>query len=120
MAPHSLNQVSKLTTDGLRRAGNRSMMRAVGFTDEDFNRPIVGVANLQPDITPCNVHLDRLVTHACQGVYAGGGVPQRFGAPTASDGIMMGHRGMKYSLVTREVIADCIECVGAGINQDAM
>jgi dihydroxy-acid dehydratase len=96
-----LNKTSRLTTEGIRRAGNRSMMRAVGFTDEDFERPIVGVANLQSDITPCNVHLDRLVKFACEGIFAGGGVPQRFGAPTASDGIMMGHRGMKYSMVSR-------------------
>src|SRR5688500_15761496 len=103
MATQALNQVSKLTTEGIRRAGNRSMMRAVGFGDDDFARPIVGVANLQSDITPCNVHLDRLVAHACNGIHAGGGFPQRFGAPTASDGIMMGHSGMKYSLVSREV-----------------
>jgi len=96
------------------------MLRAVGFLDDDFERPMVGVASLFSDITPCNAHLDRLARKACEGVRAGGGVPQIFGAPTASDGIMMGHQGMRYSLVSREVIADSIEIVAAGMNHDGL
>jgi dihydroxy-acid dehydratase len=96
------------------------MLRAVGFLDEDFDRPMVGVANLFSDITPCNAHLDRLALKAVEGVRAGGGVPQRFGAPTASDGIMMGHQGMRYSLVSREVIADSLEIVSGGMNHDGL
>lgn len=111
---------SLLTTDGMGRAPNRAMLRGVGFHDDDFDRPIIGVANLQSDITPCNVHLDRLALKALEGIRAGGGVGQRFGAPTASDGIMMGHQGMRYSLVSREVIADSIEVVSGGMNHDGL
>jgi dihydroxy-acid dehydratase len=111
---------SRLTTEGIGRAPNRGMLRAVGFLDEDFNRPMVGVASLFSDITPCNAHLDRLARKAYEGIRAGGGVPQIFGAPTASDGIMMGHQGMRYSLVSREVIADCLEVVSAGMNHDGL
>ncbi|MBV9122336.1 MAG: dihydroxy-acid dehydratase [Planctomycetes bacterium] len=111
---------SRLTTEGMGRAPNRAMLRAVGFLDDDFTRPMVGVASLFSDITPCNAHLDRLARKACEGVRAGGGVPQVFGAPTASDGIMMGHQGMRYSLVSREVIADSIEIVAGGMNHDGL
>jgi dihydroxy-acid dehydratase len=96
------------------------MLRAVGFLDEDFNRSMIGVASLFSDITPCNAHLDRLARKGCDGIRAAGGVPQVFGAPTASDGIMMGHQGMRYSLVSREVIADCIEIVSGGMNHDGL
>jgi dihydroxy-acid dehydratase len=102
------------------RAPNRAMLRAVGFHDEDFSRPMIGVASLFSDITPCNAHLDRLARKACEGVRAAGGVPQIFGAPTASDGIMMGHQGMRYSLVSREVIADSLEVVAGGMNHDGL
>src|SRR3954467_14649796 len=78
------------------RAPNRAMLRAVGFHDDDFDRPMIGVANLFSDITPCNAHLDRLARKAVEGIRAGGGVGQLFGAPTATDGIMMGHQGMRY------------------------
>jgi dihydroxy-acid dehydratase len=111
---------SRLTTEGISRAPNRAMLRAVGFHDDDFSRPMIGVASLFSDITPCNAHLDRLARRACEGVRAGGGVPQVFGAPTASDGIMMGHQGMRYSLVSREVIADSIEVVSGGMNHDGL
>src|SRR4051794_18024959 len=111
---------SLLTTGGPGRAPNRAMLRAVGFLDEDFSRPMIGVANLHSDITPCNAHLDRLARKAVEGIRAGGGVPQTFGAPTASDGIMMGHQGMRYSLVSREVIADSIEVVCGGMNHDGL
>jgi dihydroxy-acid dehydratase len=100
------------------RAPNRAMLRAVGFLDDDFNQPMIGVASLFSDITPCNAHLDRLARKGYEGIRAAGGVPQVFGAPTASDGIMMGHQGMRYSLVSREVIADCIEVVAGGMNHD--
>jgi dihydroxy-acid dehydratase len=115
-----MNKKSRMTTEGMGRAPNRAMLRAVGMGDEDFTKPMVGVANLQSDITPCNVHLDRLVLKACEGIYSAGGVPQRFGAPTATDGIMMGHHGMKYSLVSREVIADSIEVVSGGMHHDGV
>ncbi|MSR31442.1 MAG: dihydroxy-acid dehydratase [Gemmataceae bacterium] len=111
---------SLTTTGGMGRAPNRAMLRAVGFHDDDFEKPMVGVASLFSDITPCNSHLDRLARKACEGVRAGDGVPQIFGAPTASDGIMMGHQGMRYSLVSREVIADSIEVVCGGMNHDGM
>jgi dihydroxy-acid dehydratase len=111
---------SLTTTGGIGRAPNRAMLRAVGFLDDDFNRPMIGVANLQSDITPCNAHLGNLALKALEGIRAGGGVGQRFGAPTASDGIMMGHQGMRYSLVSREVIADSIEVVCAGMNHDGI
>jgi dihydroxy-acid dehydratase len=96
------------------------MLRAVGFLDDDFNRPMIGVASLFSEITPCNSHLDKLARKACEGIRAAGGVPQIFGAPTASDGIMMGHQGMRYSLVSREVIADSLEVVAAGMNHDGL
>jgi len=102
------------------RAPNRAMLRAVGFLDDDFQKPMIGVASLFSDITPCNAHLDRLARKGCEGIRAGGGVGQIFGAPTASDGIMMGHQGMRYSLVSREVIADSIEVVSGGMNHDGI
>src|SRR5579871_624993 len=118
--PSERNQTSRLTTEGPGRAPNRAMLRAVGFHDDDFQRPMIGVASLFSEITPCNAHLDRLARRGCEGVRAGGGVPQVFGAPTASDGIMMGHQGMRYSLVSREVIADSLEVVAGGMNHDGL
>jgi dihydroxy-acid dehydratase len=116
----SRKRQSLTTTGGIGRAPNRAMLRGVGFHDEDFDRPMIGVASLFSDITPCNAHLDRLARKGVEGVRAAGGVPQIFGAPTASDGIMMGHQGMRYSLVSREVIADCIEVVAGGMNHDGL
>ncbi len=118
--PSERNRTSRLTTEGPGRAPNRAMLRAVGFHDDDFDRPMIGVASLFSDITPCNAHLDRLARKGCEGIRAGGGVPQIFGAPTASDGIMMGHQGMRYSLVSREVIADSLEVVAGGMNHDGL
>src|SRR3954453_15146688 len=118
--PGDAKRHSLTTTGGVGRAPNRAMLRGVGFLDDDFDRPMIGVASLFSDITPCNAHLDRLARKACEGVRAGGGVPQVFGAPTASDGIMMGHQGMRYSLVSREVIADCLEVVSGGMNHDGL
>jgi dihydroxy-acid dehydratase len=118
--PSESKNRSRLTTEGMGRAPNRAMLRAVGFLDDDFSRPMIGVASLYSDITPCNAHLDRLARKAHEGIRAAGGVPQVFGAPTASDGIMMGHQGMRYSLVSREVIADSLEVVAAGMNHDGL
>src|SRR5438552_12334420 len=118
--PSEMNRTSRLTTEGPGRAPNRAMLRAVGFHDDDFSRPMIGVASLYSDITPCNAHLNRLAQKAQEGIRAGGGVGQVFGAPTASDGIMMGHQGMRYSLISREVIADCIEVVSGGMNHDGV
>src|SRR6266446_4642322 len=113
-------RTSSLTTEGMGRAPNRAMLRAVGFHDEDFTRPMIGVASLFSDITPCNAHLDRLARRAVEGIRAGGGVGQVFGAPTASGGIMMGHQGMRYSIVSREVIADALVVVAGGMNHDGL
>jgi dihydroxy-acid dehydratase len=111
---------SLTTTAGPGRAPNRAMLRGVGFQDADFDRPMVGVASLFSDITPCNSHLDRLARKGIEGIRAAGGVPQIFGAPTVSDGISMGHMGMRYSLVSREVIADALETVAGGMNHDGL
>jgi dihydroxy-acid dehydratase len=102
---------SRVMTEGDLRAPNRAMLRAVGFADEDFDKPIVGIASLWSDLTPCNMHLDQLALKAREGVRLGGGVAQTFGTITVSDGIAMGHEGMKFSLASREVIADSIELV---------
>ena len=111
---------SLLTTAGPGRAPNRAMLRSVGFQDDDFTKPIVGIASLVSDITPCNAHLDRLAMKGREGIRSAGGVPQTFGAPTVSDGISMGHLGMRYSLVSREVIADSIETVAGAMNHDGL
>ncbi len=118
--PETPPRKSLTTTGGPGRAPNRAMLRGVGFQDDDFDRPIVGIASLHSDITPCNSHLDRLVRKGVEGVRAAGGVPQMFGAPTVSDGISMGHLGMRYSLVSREVIADCLETVAGAMNHDGL
>ncbi len=115
-----LQRKSLTTTGGPSRAPNRAMLRGVGFTDDDFQKPVVGIASLFSDITPCNAHLDRLVLKGREGVRSAGGVPQTFGAPTVSDGISMGHMGMRYSLVSREVIADCLETVAGAMNHDGL
>jgi dihydroxy-acid dehydratase len=96
-------------TDGVQRAPNRAMLRAVGFGDRDFEKPIVGVANAYSTITPCNLGLDALARRAEAALRGAGVMPQTFGTITVSDGISMGTEGMKYSLVSREVIADSIE-----------
>ncbi len=118
--PDTSPRRSLTTTGGSSRAPNRAMLRGVGLTDEDFSKPLVGVASLHSDITPCNAHLDRLALKGREGIRAAGGVPQTFGAPTVSDGISMGHLGMRYSLVSREVIADCLETVCGSMNHDGL
>ena len=100
---------SAAITDGVERSPNRAMLRAVGFGDGDFGKPIIGIANGYSTITPCNAGLDVLARRAEAAVRAAGGMPQLFGTITVSDGISMGTEGMKYSLVSREVIADSIE-----------
>ncbi|MFM7447106.1 MAG: dihydroxy-acid dehydratase [Leptolyngbyaceae cyanobacterium] len=100
---------SKAITQGVQRSPNRAMLRAVGFEDGDFNKPIVGVASAYSTITPCNMGIAPLAEQAQLGVRAAGGMPQIFGTITVSDGISMGTEGMKYSLVSRDVIADSIE-----------
>ena len=104
----SLNKKSKVVTQGDDRAPARSMLRAIGLTDEDMNKPFIGIANLASDVTPCNVHLDRIAQKAKIGGRDAGMVPMMFGTITISDGISMGTEGMKASLVTREIIADSI------------
>jgi dihydroxy-acid dehydratase len=102
---------SREVTDGLERAAARGMLRAVGMTDDDWEKPQIGVASSWNEITPCNLSLDRLAKAAKEGVHAAGGFPMEFGTISVSDGISMGHQGMHYSLVSREVIADSVETV---------
>jgi dihydroxy-acid dehydratase len=109
----SINRRSKNITEGVARAPNRSMYYALGYQEADFQKPMIGVANGHSTITPCNSGLQKLADAAVAGIEAAGGNAQIFGTPTISDGMAMGTEGMKYSLVSREVIADCIEtCVG--------
>jgi dihydroxy-acid dehydratase len=108
-----INRRSKNITQGVARAPNRSMYYALGYGEGDFKKPMIGVANAHSTITPCNSGLQKLADAAVAGVEAAGGKAQIFGTPTVSDGMATGTEGMKYSLVSREVIADCIEtCVG--------
>ncbi|WP_017612651.1 dihydroxy-acid dehydratase [Nocardiopsis salina] len=102
---------SRTVTDGIEAAPARGMLRAVGMGDGDWDKPIIGVAGSWNEITPCNLSLDRLARASKGGVHAGGGYPLEFGTISVSDGISMGHQGMHYSLVSREVIADSIETV---------
>jgi dihydroxy-acid dehydratase len=107
------NRRSKNITEGVARAPNRSMYYAMGYTEKDFGKPMIGVANGHSTITPCNSGLQKLADAAVDALKAAGANPQIFGTPTISDGMAMGTEGMKYSLVSREVIADCVEtCVG--------
>jgi len=114
------NRKSQVITQGVQRSPNRAMLRAVGFGDEDFSKPIVGIANGFSTITPCNMGLEDLARRAEAGVRAAGAMPQLFGTITISDGISMGTEGMKYSLVSREVIADSIETVCNGQSMDGV
>src|SRR5215468_10930279 len=115
-APKNLNgaRPSRKITQGVERAPNRSMLRAVGFADADFDKPIVGIANAYSTITPCNLGLNDLALCAGDALHDAGAMPQIFGTITVSDGISMGTEGMRYSLVSREVIADSIETVCRG------
>ncbi|NJK38074.1 MAG: dihydroxy-acid dehydratase [Oscillatoriales cyanobacterium SM2_3_0] len=111
---------SKTITQGVQRSPNRAMLRAVGFGDEDFTKPIVGIANGYSTITPCNIGLNDLALRAEVGLRQAGAMPQMFGTITVSDGISMGTEGMKYSLVSREVIADSIETACNGQSMDGV
>ena len=115
-----LKHKSHVVTDGPDRAPARAMLRAVGLKDEDMEKPFVAIGNLASDVTPCNVHLDRLAKKVKSGVWSAGGVPFLFGTITISDGISMGTEGMKASLVSREVIADSIETVTFGESMDGL
>ena len=106
-------QHSSVIVDGKDRAASRAMLRPVGFTDADFKKPVIGVASTWSMVTPCNMHIDLLASEACNGVDNSGGKGVIFNTITISDGISMGTENMKYSLVSREVIADSIETVMA-------
>ncbi len=116
----SENFRSKVVTQGVQRSPNRAMLRAVGFQDEDFNKAIVGIANGYSTITPCNMGINKLAQRAEIGIKNAGAMPQIFGTITISDGISMGTEGMKYSLVSREVIADSIETACNGQSMDGV
>src|SRR5437879_12323452 len=107
-------------TDGMERAGARAMLRAVGMTDADWGKAQVGVASSWNEVTPCNLPLDRLAKRAKQGVRDAGGFPLEFMTIAISDGISMGHEGMRGSLVSREIIADSVECVMHSERFDAL
>ena len=111
---------SSIYVEGAHRAPSRSMLRAVGFTDRDFKKPVVGVASTWSMVTPCNMHIDQLARHGAAGADKAGGKSIIFNTITVSDGISMGTPGMRYSLVSREVIADSIETVAAGEGFDGM
>ncbi|MGA8862663.1 MAG: dihydroxy-acid dehydratase [Gallionella sp.] len=114
------NHRSSIVTQGVQRSPNRAMLRAVGFGDKDFDKPIVGVANAHSTITPCNMGIGALAGRAEAALKKAGAMPQVFGTITISDGISMGTEGMKYSLVSREVIADSIETVCNGQSMDGV
>ncbi len=114
------NIKSQVVTQGVQRSPNRAMLRAVGFQDEDFSKPIVGLANGYSTITPCNMGLNELALKADDSLRQAGAMPQMFGTITISDGISMGTEGMKYSLVSREVIADSIETACTGQSMDGV
>ncbi|MEH2387053.1 MAG: dihydroxy-acid dehydratase [Nostoc sp.] len=116
----SENLRSQIVTQGVQRSPNRAMLRAVGFKDEDFNKAIVGIANAYSTITPCNMGINQLAQRAEVSIKTAGAMPQVFGTITISDGISMGTEGMKYSLVSREVIADSIETVCTGQSMDGV
>ena len=107
----NLRRYSSIYVEGPERAPSRAMLRAVGFSEEDFSKPVVGIASTWSMVTPCNMHIDKLANQAALGVSESGGKPVVFNTITVSDGISMGTPGMRYSLVSREVIADSIETV---------
>jgi dihydroxy-acid dehydratase len=114
------NRRSRIVTEGVQRTPNRAMLRAVGFQDEDFSKPIVGIANGYSNLTPCNDGLDVLSKAVASAIKTAGGMPMLYGTITIADGISMGTEGMKYSLVSREVIADAIETVTNGQSMDGV
>ena len=120
MSDQDKRTYSAPVVDGFDRAPSRGMLRAVGFTDEDFNKPQIGIASTWSDLTPCNMHIDDLAKHAAKGAHEAGGKPVSFGTITVSDGISMGTKGTRYSLVSREVIADSVETVVAAEGFDGL
>src|SRR5438046_5327827 len=108
---HDVRHRSRDVTEGPQRAPARAMLRAVGFTEDDFNKPQVGVASSWNEVTPCNVHLNRLAAAAKVGAREAGAVPVEYRTIAASGGISMGHEGMRASLASREVIANCVALV---------
>ncbi len=118
--PVDIKPRSRDVTDGIQKAGARAMLRAVGFTDDDWVKPQIGVASSWNEITPCNASIRRLTDAAKIGVRAAGGIPLEFGTITVSDGISMGHEGMRASLVSREIIADSVEAVMHGERLDGL
>ena len=118
--PNKMKPRSGLVTDGMERAPARGMLRAVGMKDEDFAKPQIGIASSWNEITPCNLSLDRLAKASKKGVIDAGGFPMQFGTISVSDGISMGHEGMHFSLVSREVIADSVETVMQAERFDGM
>jgi dihydroxy-acid dehydratase len=118
--PNKMKPRSGLVTDGLERAPARGMLRAVGMQDDDFKRAQIGIASSWNEITPCNLSLDRLAKASKKGVTAAGGFPMQFGTISVSDGISMGHEGMHFSLVSREIIADSVEAVMQAERLDGM
>src|SRR5262245_46183928 len=116
----NLNKRSRLITAGIARSPNRAMLRAVGFKDGDFEKPIVGVANGHSTMNPCNAGIQPLVDRVMAALKEAEAMPQVFGFPTVTDGIGMGTEGMKYSLVSREVIADAIEVAVNGQRMDGI
>ena len=116
----SVNERSRLITQGVERTPNRAMLRAVGFGDNDFDKPIIGVANGYSTVTPCNAGLNDLAQRAVSVLRDAQAMPQIFGTITVSDGISMGTEGMKFSLVSREVIADSIETVCSAARMDGV
>ena len=120
MTTNPMKPRSYQVTDGLERAPARGMLRAVGMKDEDFSKPQIGIASSWNEITPCNLSLDRLAKASKEGVRAAGGFPMMFGTISMSDGISMGHEGMHFSLVSREVIADSVETVMEAERLDGM
>ena len=119
-AGSGLKKHSRVVSEGPDRAGARAMLRAVGLKDDDMDKPFISVANLASDVTPCNVHLDRLARKVKEGVRTANAVPFLFGTITVSDGISMGTEGMKASLVSREIIADSIEAVTFAESMDGL
>ncbi|MGL4819647.1 MAG: dihydroxy-acid dehydratase, partial [Bacilli bacterium] len=113
-----LRTKSLVISEGETRTPNRAMLRAVGFTDEDFKKPMIGIASTWSEVTPCNIHIDKLAIEAKQGARDAGGAPMIFNTITVSDGISMGTPGMRYSLPSRDLIADSIETVVGGENLD--
>ena len=111
MPEHDLKPRSRVVTDGIEAMTSRGMLRAVGMGDDDWDKPQIGIASSWNEITPCNLSLDRLAQASKEGVHSGGGYPLQFGTISVSDGISMGHEGMHFSLVSREVIADSVETV---------